>query len=63
MPANSDLVAALYALKEESAHAYKQVLEGEIPSPYALGRAWNNVETLIIQLDMLRRFQMKRRSL
>lgn len=48
---SKDLVAALWSLKEDSAWAWKQALEGVAPDVHALGLVWKRIEQLIIAGD------------
>jgi len=50
-PLREQLTAALYSLREDAAWAHRQALEGKLPDMHTLGRAWKNVEGLVVRMD------------
>lgn len=50
-PLRAQLTTALWSLKEDATWAWKQSLEGKSPDLATLGRAWKNVEAVVVAMD------------
>ena len=59
MRVNSDIMAALWSLKNDADHAYRQGLNGENPDIHTIGRTWKQLEQAVMQEDAERRRQLE----